>query len=56
MIINLADVEQLSIKAESVDFQYDMYKKKFVKNLLTLSSLFFGNVWKLKRMKLFTDS
>ncbi|QIN97692.1 NAD--protein ADP-ribosyltransferase [Serratia phage PhiZZ30] len=27
MIINLADVEQLSIKAESVDFQYDMYKK-----------------------------
>lgn len=27
MIINPADVEQLSIKAESVDFQYDMYKK-----------------------------
>ncbi|WBF82409.1 hypothetical protein a15_136 [Escherichia phage a15] len=55
MIINLADVEQLSIKAESVDFQYDMYKKS-VKNLLTLSSQFFGNVWKLKRMKLFIGS
>lgn len=56
MIINLADVEQLSIKAESVDFQYDMYKKVCEKFTDFEQSVFFGNVWKPKRMKLFIGS